>query len=104
MSRSNPRPHGTAAAARQHWRQGEKPCEPCRVAANLDHAQRRGGGDPYATAQPETRAAVRNGVPVVPYVYGRSSYSWAVEAIRRAEAVHGAPEKDDGADWDREAC
>lgn len=33
-------PHGTAAAYRRHYKHGEKPCEPCRVAGNIDRAER----------------------------------------------------------------
>ncbi len=29
--------HGTSAMYRKHYRNGEKPCEPCRVAYNRDH-------------------------------------------------------------------
>lgn len=32
--------HGTEAGARAHWRRGEKPCEPCRLAANRAHRDR----------------------------------------------------------------
>ena len=34
------RPHGTEARARRHYRTGEKPCEPCRLAANAAHVYR----------------------------------------------------------------
>lgn len=33
-------PHGTAAAARRHWRAKDPLCEPCRVASNRDKQQR----------------------------------------------------------------
>jgi hypothetical protein len=97
-------PHGTAAAARRHYRHGEKPCEPCRVAMNLADVERRGGGDPYArSTMPGPQPAPRNGLPIVAYNWQARTYSWAAEQIRRAEAIYGAPEKDDGAAWDREA-
>jgi len=34
------RAHGTEARARRHYRAGEKPCEPCRLAANRAHVYR----------------------------------------------------------------
>ena len=34
------RAHGTEARARRHWRAGEKPCEPCRLASNAAHIYR----------------------------------------------------------------
>lgn len=34
------RPHGTEARARRHYRGGEQPCEPCRLAANAAHIYR----------------------------------------------------------------
>jgi hypothetical protein len=34
------RPHGTEARARRHYRTGERPCEPCRLAANAAHVYR----------------------------------------------------------------
>ena len=34
------RPHGTEARARRHYRAREKPCEPCRLAANRAHVYR----------------------------------------------------------------
>jgi hypothetical protein len=93
-------PHGTPAAARRHWRHGEKPCEPCRVAANRYRAVREGRpDDPYEELQPAPRAAIRNALPIVPYVYQARQYTWAAEQ----KAAYGAPEKDDGACWDREA-
>lgn len=33
-------PHGTATRARHHYRNGEKPCEPCRLAINADTVRR----------------------------------------------------------------
>ena len=88
-------PHGTPAAARRHYRRGEKPCEPCRGAANRD---RRPDSDPWAQNEPEVRGAIRNGVPVTPYEYRARSYSWAEANIRRAEAIYGRPEPD--RDWE----
>jgi hypothetical protein len=103
MSRATA-PHGTASAARRHWRHGEKPCEPCRVASNRVHAERNGGGDPYARAiVPEPQAAPRNALPIVAYQWHARSYPWADRNLRRAEALYGAPEPDDGAGWAREA-
>jgi hypothetical protein len=41
---------------------------------------------------------LRNGVPLVrPYRYGAPRPRFAIEAIRRAEAEHGAPPADDRA-------
>jgi hypothetical protein len=91
-------PHGSKAAARRHYRNGEKPCDACSAASRAD-------SDPYArTTKHDPQSAGRNGLPVMPYQYGAERPSWALQAIRRAEAVYGAPEKDDGAAWDREAC
>ena len=38
--RHDVRPHGTEAGARRHWRAGERPCEPCRLASNAAHIYR----------------------------------------------------------------
>lgn len=35
--RKNLRPCGTIAAARRHYSNGEKPCEPCRITINLNN-------------------------------------------------------------------
>ena len=35
------RPCGTAAAARRHFRKGEKLCQPCSIAAAFDQAEKR---------------------------------------------------------------
>lgn len=83
-------PHGTSAAARRHYRHGEKPCEPCRAAANADKVERT-GGDPYAQMEPEARGAVRNGIPAVPYEYRARTYTWAEANLRRAEQIYGKP-------------
>jgi hypothetical protein len=105
MRRRELMPCGTEAAARRHFRHGETLDEACRLAANQAHAERRGGGDPYARAVvPALQPAPRNGLPIVAYNWQARTYSWAAEQIRRAEAIYGAPEKDDGAAWDREAC
>lgn len=98
-----PAPCGSEAAARRHYRHGEPVDPACRAAANRAHVERT-GGDPYAANEPEPQAAARNGLPIVSYQYQARTYSWALENIRRAEAAHGAPERDDGASWDREAC
>jgi hypothetical protein len=34
------KPHGTPARYRRHHRDGEKPCEACRIAHNRDQAAR----------------------------------------------------------------
>jgi hypothetical protein len=104
MRRRELMPCGTEAAARRHFRHGETLDEACRVAANQAHAERRGGGDPYARAiMPAPQGPARNGLLEKAYEYGAPRPSWAVAAIRDAEARWGAPERDDGAAWDREA-
>jgi hypothetical protein len=88
MSAPQPIRHGTPSGARAHYRRGEKPCEPCRVAANTD----RHGGDPYRVIEPEKRGPARNGLAIVAYEYRARRYRWAKLAIRRAEAVYGRPD------------
>lgn len=39
----NREPHGTPAAARRHYRHGEKPCQLCRQAYNAYRTLRRKG-------------------------------------------------------------
>ena len=84
-------PCGTEAAARRHYRRGERVDEACRAAASRASAERR-GADPYAQqSRPEARGAARNGLPEVAYTYGAPRPSWAIENIRRAEAIYGKP-------------
>jgi hypothetical protein len=83
------KPHGTEAAARRHYRLGEKPCEACRGAASTRHAERN-GADPYWRFTPAVPP--RNGLPDrQPYRYGATRPSWALAAIAAAEAKYGRP-------------
>jgi hypothetical protein len=103
MSTRDLMPCGTEAAARRHYRHGQPLDGACADAARRAHNERI-GSDPYShTAQYAAQPAARNGVPIVGYTYGAARPSWALEAIRAAEARYGAPENDDGAAWDREA-
>lgn len=52
------RPHGTPAAYRRHYRRGERPCEACRRAEALRHADRGDRTGEYA-AKRERYAAAR---------------------------------------------
>jgi hypothetical protein len=97
MSRAT-MPHGTPAAARRHYRHGEKPCTACLDAGRRDKSER-AGADPYAPAAQYTpREPARKQPPTIAYRYGASRdnprYSWAVANIRKAEAIYGTPEAD----------
>lgn len=48
--------HGTPARAKQHYREGEKPCEPCRRAHNAAKARRDARKAAEVVAEGETRA------------------------------------------------
>jgi hypothetical protein len=83
-------PCGTPAALRRHLRNGEKPCEECRLAGIRYGADRR--GNPAARMLEPDRREVRNHLPIVPfYSYRARTYPWAQRAIQHAEAVHGKP-------------
>ena len=77
-------PCGTPAAARRHWRRGEKPCDACRLASRRYTAEQH-GSDPWAfqrhgRAEPDRRE-IRNGLPeFVPYVYRGLGYDIYEEA------------------------
>lgn len=47
---SNREPCGTMAAARRHYRNGEKPCDACRE-AELQYQRERKGSKPFRAAQ-----------------------------------------------------
>jgi hypothetical protein len=68
-------PCGTPAAARRHYRRGEKPCPPCAAAARTAQAVRN-GSDPWRPGPDETPdyRPVRNGIPVRLYVYRGLGY------------------------------
>ena len=61
---------GTPAAARRHYRRGDKPlidyCQTCAQAARLHWAERQGTA--AGNLSPDRRE-IRNGLPFVPYVY-----------------------------------
>jgi len=80
-------PHGTTAKARWHWRHGEKPCEPCRLAEN-----RRRTSPGALRLMVEDHRPVRNGIPDRPYQWRARTYPWAQAVIARAEAEYGQPE------------
>ncbi len=80
-------PHGTPAAARRHWRHGEKPCEPCRLAEN-----RRRTSPGALRVMAEDPRPVRNNIPEVPYQWRARTYPWAQRALAAAEAEYGQPE------------
>lgn len=83
-------PCGTAAAARRHWRRGEKPCDECLQAARREKADKM-GHDPGG--QSISRRALRNGLPITPgYSYQARTYPWAQRVLAAAEAVYGTPE------------
>jgi hypothetical protein len=91
-------PHGTPAAARRHYRHGEKPCPDCMAAGRRDRGER-SGADPYAAGSQYTpREPARKQPPTIAYRYGASAkdprYSWAIKNIRKAEAIYGTPEAD----------
>jgi hypothetical protein len=84
-------PCGTEAAARRHQRHHEPVDEACRAAANRAAAERR-GADPYSQqSRPQALGPARNGNPEVAYTYRAPRPSWAIENIRRAEAIYGKP-------------
>ena len=60
--------HGTMAAARAHYRRGEKPldnyCQSCATAARRQWAERRGNPDTVGAQSPDYRE-IRNGLPFV---------------------------------------
>lgn len=93
-------PCGTEAAARRHRRHNEPVDQACAAAAALAHRLRvNPDGSPCAPGGRYPAAEIRNGAPEPGgYRYGMTignpRYRWALAAIRRAEAEHGAPERD----------
>jgi hypothetical protein len=80
-------PCGTLAAARRHYRHGEKPCPAC-LAAN---ARAKAGGSGQALTATPDYGGRRNGLPLVPYRYQARRYPWAQRVLATAEARFGTP-------------
>lgn len=64
--------HGTMAAARAHYRRGEKPladyCQSCAAAVRRQRLERKGSPATAGVQSPDYRE-IRNGLPFVPYRY-----------------------------------
>jgi hypothetical protein len=105
VSRANPAPCGTEAAARRHQRRHEPLDEACRAAANRASAMRQATRDgrqydPYAETTPPPAAAPRNGLPILPYHWHQARYPWAERTLAAAEAIHGQPGPGNDTGWE----
>jgi hypothetical protein len=101
MKTNELQPCGTEAAARRHYRHGEPVDDACAAAAAQAHRLRSNPeAGPYAPGTRYPVREVRNGAPEPGgYRYGITAgdprYAWALAVLKRAEAEHGAPERDD---------